>query len=389
MGNIATLRKWGVRLLAGFGFLIVVLLGVRLLADDSKPGHVNGYRVETPTGAKIQLSVKARGEVYIEDQKPIRARVSGVVQEVNASYGKPLEKGEVLAVIDPQKYRLELEEAVSRLHSARSDLKGIEAQLSEARTKLHRQRRLYREDLVPRKKVDRARTRLADLQAQKESAQARVRQAEISRERAQRRFDWTRIKSPIDGVLLSRNVEAGDRVSSGRPEPLFLVSPDLDEAEVRAEVTQSAVGKVEQGQPAEITTEAFPNRTFQGEVESVSPGGQKRQGVVYYEVIIQVTHSDHELLPGMTAEAKIQTGERAADQVVPIEALLFQPGSSVRERWSTDIEAYQQKGRTILWALDSEDEIRPVGVELGARDEDHVELVSGWSEPEWRIVTGK
>lgn len=383
------IRRWSVRLLASMGFLLIFALTVGALLREESDGRLGGYRVAGVAPAEIHLSVKAMGEIYMRDQRSVHARATGTISEVKAEYGMEMSEGSVLAVIDPREYRLKLEEAESRLLAAQSELRGISVRVTEARIESQRALRLYNADLIPRQDVEQAATRVQELRAQKTASEARVGQAGIALQRAQRELEWCEIRSPIAGVLLSHIVEAGDHVAPGGARPLFVVSPSLDRAEVRVEVTEADVGNVRVGQSAEFSVEAHPERSFSGEVVSVRPGGEKIQGVVYYEVRVAVPNDEHLLLPGMTADVEIRVDARQAAQTVPIEALLFSPDDSITQLWHSDVDAMQRRGLTILWAMDEEQGIRPVGVKLGARDADRVELVDGWNGTSWKVVTGR
>lgn len=383
------IRRWSVRLLASMGFLVIFALTVGALLRGEAEGRLGGYRVAEVAPAEIHLSVKAMGEVYMRDQRSVHARATGTVSEVMAEYGMELAEGSVLAVIDPREYLLKLEEAEARLLAAQSEMRGVSVRLTEAGIESQRAHRLYNADLIPRQDVEQAATKVQELGAQKTASEARVAQAGIALQRAQRELEWCEVKSPITGVLLSRIVEAGDHVVPGGTRPLFVVSPSLDRAEVRVEVTEADVGNVRVGQSAEFSVEAHPERRFFGEVVSIRPGGEKIQGVVYYEVLVAVPNDEHHLLPGMTADVEIWVDAREVVQAAPIEALLFSPDDSVTQLWRSDVDAMQRRGMTILWAVDGEQSIRPVGVKLGARDADRVELVEGWDESSWLVVTGR
>jgi HlyD family secretion protein len=371
------------------GFVLILALTVSALLRGESEGRLGGYRVAEVSPAEIHLSVKAMGEIFMRDQRSVYARATGTISEVKAEYGMELAEGSVLAFIEPREYRLRLEEAESRLLAAQSEVRGISVRLSEARIESQRALRLYNADLIPRQDVEQAATKVQELQAQKTASEARVAQAGSALQRAQRELDWCEIRSPIAGVLLSRFAEAGDHVAPGGARPLFVVSPSLERAEVRVEVTEADVGNVRVGQSAEFSVEAHPERSFSGEVVSVRPGGEKIQGVVYYEVRVAVPNDEQRLLPGMTADVEIWVDARQAALAAPIEALLFSPDDSITQLWHTDVDAMQRRGLTILWAVDDEQDIRPVGVKLGARDADRVELVEGWNGSSWKVVTGR
>jgi HlyD family secretion protein len=367
-----------------FGVLVALLAIISGFDGDEGPGPGLDRAAVEP--GVVQLEVRATGHMRARGQQPVFAQVSGIVREVPVDSSGRVKRGEVLAVVDDQDYRLALQEAASQRVAAQSDVAGVRARLVQAQQEHDRADRLYREDLIPRQELEKAAAARQELEAQLEMAEARVRQAQLREQQARENLDRCTVRSPIDGVLLTVGAEPGVPVAGVGGKPLFQLAPGLDAIEIRVAVTESDIGKVQIGQPVRFSVEAYGGEEFSGEVSAIRRGGEDRGGVTYYEVLVTTDNPGHRLLPGMTAQVRIDAGSREVARLIPLRALLYNPETEMLERWRSEVDRIRQAGDTLVWVSDGARGLRPVGVQLGVQDREHVEVVGEWSDPESQVV---
>jgi HlyD family secretion protein len=384
-------RSYGLSFRARASLTFVVLLVLLSLLGGTGGGRsgLDGYKLVLPEAGVIKLVVRSTGHVKAKGQLPVFSQVSGLVTAVEADYQVPVRKGDVLAVIDDQDYRMAVQEAELQLSATRSELAGVHARLGNAKQEQARAKRLYKADLIPRQELENADTVMQELNAQLESMEARVQQAEGRLQQAQQDVERCTVRSPIDGVVLASNIEPGVLVARGAAKPMFELAPSLDDLELHVAVTESDIGKVRIGQRATFTTEAYPGEEFQGSVAAIRPGGEERGGVTYYDVVVEAENPAHKLLPRMTTQVHTHAEQQHVDRMIPIKALLFNPDDKVMETWKSEIDEIRQRGDTLVWATDAKHGMRPSGVKLGIQDAEHVQVLSEWTVAEAQVVLGR
>jgi len=211
--------------------------------------------------------------------------------------------------------------------------------------------------------------------------EAAIKQAQANLEDAQVNLRYTDILSPVDGVVVSRNVDVGQTVAASFQTPtLFLIAEDLTKMQVDTNVSESDVGRLSQDEPATFTVDAYPGTAFHGTVAQVRNAPITVQNVVTYDVVIAVDNSGLELKPGMTANVSIITAKRDDVLRLPVRALRFRPDGAPEPK-------SRREGSTV-YVLDGGDTLRPVEVRTGIQDAQHVELVRGDVHEGDRVATG-
>ncbi|MDD3449533.1 MAG: efflux RND transporter periplasmic adaptor subunit [Gammaproteobacteria bacterium] len=366
-----------------FGVLFALLVIIAGLDGDRGPGP--GLESAAVEPGSIHLEVRATGHLRARGQLPVFAQVSGIIREVLTGSSGRVESGEVLAIVDDRDYRLALQEADAQRVAAQSETAGVRARLVQAQQEHDRAERLYREDLIPRQELEKAAAARQELEAQQAMAEARVRQALLREQQARENLGRCTVRSPIGGVLLTVGAEPGEPVAGVGGKPLFQLAPSLDQIEIRVAVTESDIGKVRIGQPVRFSVEAYGGEEFGGEVSAIRRGGEDRGGVTYYEVLVSAGNPGHRLLPGMTAQVRVDAGTREVARLIPLRALLYNPEAEVLERWQSEVDRIRQAGDTLVW-VNGESGVRPVGVQLGVQDREQVEVMGEWSNPENQVV---
>lgn len=270
--------------------------------------------VQAERGA-ITQSVAANGTLNPVVLVSVGSQVSGIVKKLYADFNGKVKAGQVLLELDPTLNRAQLQQSEGNLASAQASLDL--AQANEART-----RGLFAQEYVTRQDLDVAVQALKAAKAQFDIAKAQV-------VRDQRNLDNTVIRSPVSGVVVSRLVDVGQTVAASLQTPtLFQIAQDLSHMQIDTSYAEADVGNIRVGQHASFRVDAFPNRTFHGEVRQVRLNPTTQQNVVTYDVVVSVDNQDQALLPGMTAYVNIVIAQRSDVLTVPNAALRFRPSEA-------------------------------------------------------------
>lgn len=320
----ANTKKKRKRLVFGGATLGLVLVAAFALGGSGEPP----VRFETREVERgdLQVTITATGKVQGVNTVEIGAEVSGRVLEVLVDHNSEVKAGQLLARIDPEQFEAAREEASARLLVAEATVRQARASLEEAEANLRRAEAQREEGLIARQDYDAIRATALRARAQLASAEAQLRLERANLVSARSRLDRTEIRSPIDGIVLSRLVEPGQTVTAGFQTPvLFKVTADLGRMRVHAQVDESDVGKVKEGQRARFTVDAWPEKVFEARVEAVRNEPLEDQTVVAYETLLSVENPEGLLRPGMTATVTIVVDERKDALLVPNAALRFRP----------------------------------------------------------------
>ncbi|MGH7964157.1 MAG: efflux RND transporter periplasmic adaptor subunit, partial [Candidatus Binatia bacterium] len=294
-------------------FLLVVVMGLGLgawwwLRDDQAP--VTYLTVAIERGSLSRLVV-ATGTLNPVTTVQVGSYVSGPIKEVFVDFNSPVKNGQRVAQIDPRPFTVKVRQAEANLITARAQVEKDKADLNFKRQVLKRTRELFERNLVARQEVEAAERDYDQAQAQWQLDHARVAQSRAALEEAQVNLGYTDIISPVDGIVVSRNVNVGQTVAASFQTPvLFLIARDLTKMQVNTNVSESDIGVVAEGQRASFVVDAYPERTFQGAVSQVRNSPQIVQNVVTYDVVVSVDNPDLALKPGMTASLSIISAQR-------------------------------------------------------------------------------
>ncbi len=305
----------------------------------------------------------------------VGTQVSGTIKEIYVDFNDPVKKGQVIALIDPALFEAQLEQAKANLLLARANLKKAEAVLLDAQRTFERNKALFEKDLIAKSELDAAETNYTSALAQVNAAKAQVLQAEAALKSAETNLRYTKIISPVDGVVISRNVDVGQTVAASFQTPtLFTIAQDLSKMQINASVSEADIGKVEVGQMVEFTVDAYPETIFKGKVSQVRLAPTNIQNVITYDVVIQVENEDLKLRPGMTANVSIITNVK--------ENVLRIPNSALRFKMLDNSKPPKDKG---LWILEK-GKPRWVSVQLGITDGTYTEVIEGLQEGQEVII---
>lgn len=274
----------------------------------------------------ITQSVTANGSLNPVRMVEVGSQISGTISEIKVDYNSVVKSNDVLAQIDPATYE-------RALRQSEADLANADAALELAQLNYDRAVGLSAANLISKSDFDQQRANLTQAKATVKMRQANVDRAKVDLGR-------TTIYAPMDGVVISRRVEAGQTVAASMNTPtLFVMVNDLAKMQIEAAVSEADVGGVEEGQPVQFTVDAFLGRSFQGRVRQVRFAPTTNQNVVTYTTVVAVDNKDLKLRPGMTANARFITAERKGVLTIPNAAVRFRPGAGVVVKGETNSPA--------------------------------------------------
>ena len=331
------------------------------------------------TRGDIVSTVTATGELNAINVITIGTQVSGIVQEIYADFNSVVKAGQLIALIDPSVLQLTLRESEASLAVYQASVASAQASLEDSQRQLARNKELLSRKLIARSTVDTSETEVAMKRAALQEAKSRVVQGRAAVERARTNLGYTRITSPVNGVVIDRQVDAGQTVASGYQTPtLFKVAEDLTRMKIETKVDEADIGTVAEGQDVTFRVDAFPDETFAGKVVQVRIAPSTSDNVVTYTVIIHVDNPELKLKPGMTANVSIETARANNVLRIPVAALRFTPPEGLLDTISFDrdiLTAKKTLNTGTLWPEREGVMMRPVQVEIGITDSRYVELV--------------
>lgn len=337
----------------------MMLLGAAVMTGCSKKA---GFTYSEAEAAKQDIvnSVTATGTIEPVTSVDVGTQVSGVISKLYVDYNSVVKAGEVIAELD----RTNL---MSELSSAQASLKSAQSELDYQKTNYERYKALYDKGLISANDFDQA--RLSYVQAQQKTQQQKE-----SVKKAQTNLGYATITSPIDGVVLSKEVEEGQTVASSFSTPtLFKIARDLTDMRVIADVDEADIGDVKEGQRVTFTVDAFPDDTFEGQVTQVRQEAATESNVVTYEVVISAPNDDLKLKPGLTANVVIFTMEAKDVLAVPSKALRFTPREAMlnSDETITDTDAKEK-----VWVKEGSN-LKAVAVETGMTNGTLTQITKG------------
>ncbi len=317
--------------------LLLIVVAVAVLAGGGYAYYKHTQKPQAPTintarvtRGTIAETVGATGTLQAVTTVQVGTQVSGTILELNADFNSLVRKGQVLARLDPSLFETQIEQARANLIRAEADLERLRVSLDDAHTKLKRARDLSEKKLIAQTELEAADVAVRSAEAQLRSQQAAVTQSQASLRQNQVNLQHTVIESPIDGLVISRNVDVGQTVAASMSAPtLFVLAADLTKMQVLASLDESDVGRIRPGQMVRFRVDAFATEEFLGGVTQVRLQPTTVQNVVTYQTVIDVPNPQLKLKPGMTANVNIEIARRDDVLRVPNTALRFRPTNEI------------------------------------------------------------
>jgi HlyD family secretion protein len=374
------------------GVLAVGLtIGGYVVFNGERKAPVRYRSAPVERGPVISL-VTATGTINPVVSVQVGTQVSGMIKSLHADFNSVVKAGDIVAVIDPEPFKARRDQAASNLEMSKANVARVKTDLVQRKRELDRVRSLVAQQFVSQNDVDVAATNFQAAEAQMKVAEAQVKQAEAVLNAAELDLKYTIIRSPVNGIVVARNVEVGQTIAASFATPnLFLIALDLTKMQVDTNVSESDIGGITEGKEATFTVDAYPGYQFSGTIRQVRLAPINVQNVVTYNVVVSVDNEDLRLKPGMTANVSIVVAQKDAVLKVPNAALRFTPpaagqadrsmpgGKLAKEK---SIEQTAGAGRGIgapsrtVWKEGSSGELEPLRVQTGISDGLATEIVS-------------
>ena len=380
--------------------------GVWFYVDSAKEPPVE-YLTSAAARGDMRSVILATGKVQAVSMIRVGTQVSGTLKDLYVDYNSVVKKGQLIAIIDPESHEAGLEQARASLLALEADAAEAAANLKYSQIKVRRSRELYSGDLIARSELDVDETSLNTANARLASAKARVTAQLAAVKNAKLQLDYTRIYSPVDGVVVNKNVNVGQTVAASFNTPTIAeIAEDLSRMQVEVNIDEAYIGSVSEGQAVEFNVDAFPEREFRGTVTQIRLSPATENNVISYKAIVSFLNEQtdgHNLIPGMTANVTLIVEEKTDVLKVPNAALRFRPltetkspslpavgGPGMGRRGGSGnetpaVEASPSRKPAVYRLADGVP--LKMEVETGITDGRDTEIISGL-EPEMEIIVG-
>jgi HlyD family secretion protein len=335
-------------------------------------------RVERGT---IISSVSATGTLSAVTTVQVGTQVSGMIKELYVDFNSPVRKGQPIAQIDPALFEAQVEQSRGNYLTAQASLDKAKVTVADAKRTLERKRELVKNGYIAQSDFDAAQTAYDSALASLKGAEGEVAQTRGAYQQARTNLAYSTIRSPVDGIVVSRNVDVGQTVAASFQTPtLFTIAEDLTKMQIDTSVDEADIGRVKEGQPATFTVDAYPEMQFQGKVTQIRNAPIIIQNVVTYIVVINVENKDLKLKPGMTANVNVEVSRKDNVLKIPTAALRFRPKAEGELEGKTEAAESPRKGTGSgqqVYILGKNKQPLAIPVNTGISNDTRVELVEG------------
>lgn len=358
--------------------LAAVAAGAAYLYFKRGP-NPSAYRTAKVERGEIADAITATGNIAAVTTVSVGSQISGTISEIFVDYNSRVRKGQVIARIDPRLLEASVLQNEGNVENARASIEKAKISVTDTERTYRRNLELLRDGFVAQSDVDSALTSYEQAQAQLKSAEAGLKQAIGYLKIAQTNLEYATIRSPVDGIVISRSVDVGQTVAASFQTPtLFSIAQDLTKMQIDTNVDESDIGRAAPGQGVTFTVDAWPDRVFHGKVSQVRNAPMKTENVVTYNVVILVDNHELLLKPGMTANVTILVKEFKDILKIPNAALRYRPSA---ERAKGAASGETGKGRSPLgqrvYRLGKDGKPERVPVKTGVSNGTSTELLEG------------
>lgn len=344
--------------------VIIIILAIIPIVVFKNNGKVK-YTTMPIQKRTITQIVEATGTIEPVNTVDVGSQVSGMISKIYVDYNSQVKKGQLLAQIDTSLFQAQLQQSIANINNSKATLAQYQAVLEYDTKTYKRYKNLYARNLISKDELDSAESSYKSDLAKVASAKATIMQAQANYDTASANMRYTRIMSPVDGIVISKEVEEGQTVAASYQTPtLFTVAEDLTKMQIETSVSEADIGKVKEGQEVQYTLDGYPDSTFYGKVAQVRLSPTTESNVVTYTVIIAVENQEGILLPGMTANVSVIIDKSEDILTVPNIALKF---TTVDNK-----QKYEQKG---IW-IDKKGKPFRINIKTGASDDSYTEIIS-------------
>ncbi|MDR2760590.1 MAG: efflux RND transporter periplasmic adaptor subunit [Rickettsiales bacterium] len=299
-------------------FVALALGGYLLLSDKKSAFNENDFDFEEVKIGNIRKIVNATGNIYPSDTIDVGSQISGIIKKVYSDYNDKVKKNQLLALVDTTVLQRELEQQSAALRQVKSQLRYVQLETNRARE-------LYKNNYIPKTELDKIENELI-------TAKENLKIVQLRYDNAKTQLNYAYIRSPIDGVITSREVNEGQTVAASFSAPvLFKVAKDLKKMNIETSVSESDISLIKEGSEVEFTVDAYKNKKFVGKIRQIRYDPVMLENVVIYNVIIEIDNSDETLLPGMTAYVSATISGADDVPILPNTTFRFKGTSEIRK----------------------------------------------------------
>lgn len=372
--NLKNLKIKKRYLAAGITIAAVVTIGIIGFAGSKQVR----YETKDVERCTIIQFVEASGTINPVNTVSVGSTVSGLIKEIYVDYNDVVKKGQILAQIDPANFEATVQQNQAQINNAQANLAKLQAITAYDEQQYKRYKNLYAKNFVAKSELDEKYSTYRSDLAQMNAARAQINQYQASLKTALTNLGYTKIIAPVDGTVISREIDLGSPVAASFQAPeLFTIAQDLTNMQIEVSVSEADIGKVKEGQEVVYTLDGYPDSEFRGKVTQVRLSPTTVSNVVTYTVIVDVNNEDLKLKPGMTANVSIITNKSEDVLCVPNMALKFTP----------DINGPKYKNQGI-WILDNSKPKR-VDIKTGANDDSSTEIISDAISEGSKVIVSK
>lgn len=341
--------------------ILLIIIGIISFAGSKQVK----YKTKPIERCTITEVVEASGTINPVNTVSVGSTVSGLIKEIYVDYNDVVKKGQILAQIDPANFEATVQQNQAQINNAKANLSKLQAIANYDQKQYIRYKNLYAKNFVAKSELDEKLSTYQSDIAQINAAKAQINQYQASLKTALTNLGYTKIIAPVDGTVISREIDLGSPVAASFQAPeLFTIAQDLTKMQIEVSVSEADIGRVEEGQDVTYTLDGYPDSTFTGKVTQVRLSPTTESNVVTYTVIVDVNNEDLKLKPGMTANVSIITDKSENVLCVPNMALKFTP----------DINGPKYKNQGI-WILEKGKPKR-IEIETGAYNDSSTEIIS-------------
>lgn len=355
---------------------LMAIIGI-VFANAGKKAKYETSKIEKRT---VIETVEASGTINPVKTVSIGSQVSGMINAIYVDFNSQVKKGQLLAQIDPSLFQAQVDKSQGDLNAARANYQKTKSLLNFDEKNYHRYKELYKKRYVSKSDLDLAEATYKSDLAQLNAMSALISQSSASLRNNLTNLRYTKIVSPVDGVVVSRAVDVGQTVAASFQTPtLFTVAQDLTKMQIEVSVSEADIGKVKTGQSVEYTLDGYPNETFKGKVLQVRISPTTVSNVVTYTVIVSVDNDNGILKPGMSANVEIITSTKENLLCVENSALRFTPSDI------TGGKKFKEQG---IWIMRRNEPVR-INIKTGITDSEFTEIISEEIQEADDVIIGK
>lgn len=404
-----------------------IILGFTVFNSNKNYGIQ--YKTEMIDKGNIEALVITTGSLTPVNIVDIGSQVSGKIEKLNVDFNSEVKEGQIIAELEKTSFLIRVQQNEANYQSAQARLEKEKVTLGSKKKKYDRSLELFEKNLISYEEKESAETQYLSARTDLQSAESGLKQAKSQLDSSKVDLAYTIIKSPIDGIIINRNINKGQTVAASFQAPvLFQIANDLSKMQVKCDVDEADIGKIKEGQKVRFTVDAFPDESFTGKMSQVRYSPEIIQNVVTYTTIVEVENPDKKLMPGMTATVSVIIGEAKNKLLVPNSALRFTPqlssdemktiyedmrkerdksgalqvngptegnhekkSSQSRTQFSNKTGQGRQedlrKNASRVWIMDGNGKIKPVTIKTGVTDNSYTEVTGGNLKEGQKVIT--